>query len=257
MLRLIYGVLMGTSTHYIKKSQRPLLSIEFVECGGVWLAIGGTHNCGILHHEGKILLIDTGSLAMASQLKLFIDQRWANAQVTVILQTHHHSEAAGGSEIFSHSAEIYRAAEIPASEPKQIIFGSQLIELQACPGLCGSSNVIVNLRQARLAFLGQLFFNQIHPILRIEEGIDVKIWTQTLRQLSGRAGVDHWIGAEGPLGSKADVMLFADYLRDLSDPNIEFSHCRSRYDWKEIPAITSLEENFELLRHHQQTHLTL
>jgi hypothetical protein len=51
--------------------------------------------------------------------------------------------------------------------------------------------------------------------------------------------------------------MFISYLRDLSDPAVEFSRCRELYDWLEIPSHTSLEENFDLLREQKRTHATL
>jgi hypothetical protein len=117
------------------------------------------------------------------------------------------------------------------------------------PHQCATgSDLVIFLEHRSIMFLGALFYNHIQPVLRIGPHFDVGVWIESLEGLLERFKPKTVIPAEGDPGTIEDVQTFISYLRDLSDPKIEFRECRSKYNWPEIPSYTSLEENFDLIR---------
>jgi glyoxylase-like metal-dependent hydrolase (beta-lactamase superfamily II) len=122
------------------------------------------------------------------------------------------------------------------------------VHLIPIPAASTGSDLVIFLEKRALLFAGPLFYNHMQPVLRAGPGLKPCEWVRTLEELLARFQPRHVVPAEGDLGTEEDVREFIAYLKALSDPEVEFSYCRSNFDWPEIPGTTSLEENFDLVR---------
>lgn len=233
---------MGTTIDYVKSSKRHVWPSLFRKVDDeLTIQIGGTHNCGILFSKGEIGLIDSGSGQATQDLKDWLSKSYPHARVSWILNTCSDHDAAGGNELFPEAELLSQKNESQSSK-----FASESILVQSASSITGDDDRIIYLKSHRILFLGRLFSNRIHPVLPARAHI--QRWLGFLKNVGSDFPYGTGVPAEGNLGGPLDVDLFHNYLRDLSDPNVEFSICRRNYDWTEIPGLTSLEENFDFLR---------
>jgi hypothetical protein len=108
-----------------------------------------------------------------------------------------------------------------------------------------------------MMMFGALFANRIHPVLKIGVAPRATEWIATLEDLLTRFSPEICVPGEGDIGSGDDVREFVRYLRALTDDSVEFSECRKKFDWMEIPRTTSLEENYDILRRNVKTHTSI
>jgi len=272
-VRFTYGLFMGTSTPFLKPAKRylfPVFRKEVTPDFGLFL--GGSGICGYLHAQGETVVINTNQGFAAASFRKWVDEQAPQWPITVLL-TSLDADFAGGSVAFSDAKGIFanpansrqlglavggftERTETVSAEKLLECAGEKIYLIPVAP-VASATSLVVFLERHSVLFLGPLFFNRIHPILRADADLSVKRWTEVVDGLLKRFQPRVIVPAEGDIGSETDVRNFLNYLRDLADPAVEFSYCRKTYDWPEIPSYTSLEENFDQLRQNIKTHTTL
>lgn len=249
-LRFLTGLIMGTSVPYIKPSNRFLWPTALQKVDDQFsLFLGGSCVCGILASEAQCLLINTNSGAAAKQLKTYIAQD-LNLKVKQVISTSDGKDFIDGNRYYAPESQFIRSL----TNEQNLQFAGEELLLVPIQKAASTCDLVVYLKSRKTLFLGALFYNKIHPIFRPADGMNIKNWILQLEEVMNRFQPEKIIPAEGDVGSALDVFEFISYLKILSDPQIEFSECRKRFDWIEIPGQTSLEENFELLRAKLKTH---
>ncbi len=263
-LRFIYGMAMGTSVPYIKPTNRFMWPTALRKIDdNLSLFLGGSCVCGILHDSQGSLLINTNSGAAGAQLHQFMTDE-IKSPAPIIINTSAINDVLGGSKFFLNSTRILipdvsdknLLREWPdrpetlekITEEKTIELAGETCVIVPVRDSASHCDLAVFLKKRKILFLGSLFYNRIHPVLRSLEGMNVNHWIGNLEALMERFQPNQVIPAEGDVGDTKSLLEFISYLKSLSDPKVEFSDCRKNYDWLEIPGQTSLEENFDLLR---------
>lgn len=260
---------MGTSTPYLKPTKRFLYPTATVEIDQkLVLFLGGSGVCAALGGGNDAILINTnqGVAAKGWQEELAKREIATAAPLVLLSQS---AEFSGGVALSADATKIYHAGNLrlPSEQVNQRFFhveeelqievsgeAVQLIPLENC---VTGSDLAVFLPSRSMLFLGPLFYNRIHPIVRFGEDLNPEKWIRTLRELMSRFKPEIIVPGEGDLANADDVEQFISYLVALTDTAVEFSYCRERFDWAEIPSLTSLEENFDMLRSRKKTHTTL
>lgn len=274
MIRFAYGLFMGTSTPFLKPTKRflfPILRHDYDANLGLFL--GGSGVCGLLVGQGEALVINTNQGSAASDFRRWVDERAGRGAETVVLSALT-PDFAKGLIMFADARRIFvgpgstkalRAelgdlasrAEVVASETVIEVAGERVRLIPYGPAAT-ESDLVAYLEGRQVVFLGALFYNRVHPILRAGPNLKPLEWIRALEEVLERFSyAKTFIPAEGDVGSREDVHDFVSYLKDLINPEVSFAHCRERYDWPEIPSYTSLEENFDFLRERIKSHTTL
>lgn len=271
-IRFTYGLLMGTSTPLLKPVQRFLYPThKHTIDPELSLLLGGSGICAILTApNGERLVINTNQGAAAKELRAWANEKGQGEEKLILTSTV--SDMAGAVSLYSLSSEIYFAGEgsalraalpegqgklIQVEKDRVIEFAGERIHLLPVGPAASGSDLVVFLEKRATLFLGPLFYNRLHPILRPGKGFSPEGWIRALENIVVRFQPKIIVPAEGDLAGGADLILFISYLKDLTDPKTEFSDCRRKYDWAEIPSYTSLEENFDLLHEKVKSHTTL
>lgn len=262
-LRFVYSLMMGVSTPRLKRSKRYLFPIHREEIDPEFgLFLGGSCVCGFLQGGDDLLVINTNQAEPAKQFMSWLDERTVRGAAIVVL-TSMGKDFSGGVPLYSEAKRIITGIRnkdaVPENWPKEITTRLQFIETETVIDIgdervrlipieeeANGTDLAVYLEKRSTLFTGPLFFNRIHPVLASE--IDVDVWIKQLEKLLSKFEPKTIVPAEGDLASVDDVREFVSYLKALSDPAVEFSECRQKYDWPEIPATTSLEENFDTIR---------
>lgn len=279
LIRFSYGLFMGTSTPFLKPTKRFLFPTHRHEVDrelGVFL--GGSGLCGVVARGSEAAVINTNQGEPSKEFRQWVDERKGSALLKALVLNSVASDFSRGIGGFLDAETIYvgpvssRAlrdsfgdlwesiadrVKIVREETLLEIAGEQLRLIPVAPAAT-DSDLVVYLENHAMLFLGPLFYNRIHPILRAGSGLQPEKWIRTLDELLMRfPQAKIFIPAEGDLGTQDDVREFVSYLRSFTDSEVEFSSCRANFDWPEIPSYTSLEENFDLLREKVKSHTSL
>lgn len=279
LIRFSYGLFMGTSTPFLKPTKRFLFPVHRHEVDrGLGVFLGGSSLCGIVtREESDAFVINTNQGNPAKEFRQWVDERRGKADITLVLNSIE-SDFSRGIGSFLDATRIYLGPASPrtlreafagqwdefagrvqiVNEETEIeIAGERVLLIPAAPAAT-DSDLVVYLEAHGALFLGPLFYNRIHPVLRAGSALQPQEWIRRLDELLMRFPEARlFVPAEGDIGTRDDVREFVAYLRALTDPEVEFSVCRQRFDWPEIPSCTSLEENFDLLRARIKSHVYL
>ncbi len=268
-LRFIYGMFMGTSVQYIKPTKRHMFGTLWEPLDeNAFVQHGGSSNCLVLRQGDKALVVNSGQAGPAQKMLEELRQLGVR-QVEILIATSLFQDFVNGWEKLAPTQVLVGAYPVDRlreyfgerclsiAEPKIIEWGLEKVEIvPLAPGF-STRDLAVFLHRRKILILGGMFYNRIHPVIHPGLGFDVDSWVRQLGELVGRFKPDRILPAEGDWGKAVDVDLFARYLTDLTNPEVEFQYCRKNYDWIEIPSYTSLEENFDLLREKKKNHTTL
>ena len=252
--RNLYGLLMGTTTDFLKPSRRPhwpthLHSID----ENLKVFLGGTGNCGVLFSDDKCLLINCNSGASSARLAQLV----AEKKSLTLVGTSGLADYIGGANQFQWQ-EIFLPAGFKAKkesfsfnlieETTEIPWGDEQVVFIPVKQTFSKSDLIVYLKNRQILFMGGLFYNNIHPIFDRHRGVNFSQWKSYLENICKKYPSQTIVPHEGDLCGPSELNSFSQYLGALSDPSTEFSFCRQNFDWREIPGYTSLEENFDFVR---------
>ncbi len=263
-LRFIYGMAMGTSVPYIKPSNRFLWPTALTKIDNQFsLFLGGSCVCGVLGDAEQTILLNTNSGTAAIQLQQIVEHQFKSQRLS-IFNTSVAADFFSGNQYFSSAIKFYLPTvsenELRGAWPdrpehvelileeRTFVVGQETFVVVPVTDSSSHCDLAIFLKSRKVLFLGALFFNGIHPILRSHNGMNVGNWIRNLESLYSRFQPLKIVPAEGDLASPEELKKFIAYLKALSDPMVEFSECRKNFDWIEIPGQTSLEENFDLLR---------
>lgn len=256
-VRMLYGLSMGTSVQFIKPKQRYLWPTHWHKVDDkLSLFLGGSGNCGVLRSQDKVLLIDVNSDKPSLELKSKLE----NSPVEKIIITSLQGDCYGGLEHIKSSEVVLPGSHRNImdsltetkfqilTEDQEFTFGEEKINVHGFKSTYSKNELVVYLKSHNVVFMGPLFYNRIHPLLQMKVGVNVENWMDAIEKVIQLYPTASFVPKEGDVGDINDIKHFLSYLKDLNNPEVEFSYCRQNYDWAEIPRITSLEENFDLIR---------
>jgi glyoxylase-like metal-dependent hydrolase (beta-lactamase superfamily II) len=268
-LRMAYGLFMGTSVQYIKPTNRYLFPTKVEKVAeNLWVQLGGAGIVGVLKSGNEVLLINCNQTKATQKLLEDLDFL-SSKSIKNLVVTNVFSDFYGGFSELKLEEFCFYAPKVNSSwinkyfreeleplkknykkvETNQCVkFGDHEVEFDFYENCHSEGDLVVRIPKLKVAFMGGLFYNQIHPVLRIQQGMDIQSWKGTLEYYINNFSDYQFVPAEGEISSVEDLKLFLRYLEALTNPEVEFSECRENYDWMEIPSHTSLEENFDLLR---------
>ncbi|MCB0377761.1 MAG: hypothetical protein KDD33_04650 [Bdellovibrionales bacterium] len=236
-----WGVFMGTTVDYVKPEKRPLWPSHVHDVDQSFsYFLGGSGNCGVLKNGKETLLINCNSGVASQKLKDNL-----SGQTPTLIATSTFPDYIGGANEFSFT-KIITPRDV--SETIEIQWGDETVVIEPVEATFSEKDIVVYLKNRKVLFLGGLFYNGIHPIIDSQRGLNPKNWVETLQALVKKYQPSHLVPHEGDVCEAKKLQGFVDYLQSLSDSAVEFSLCREKFDWPEIPGYTSLEENFDLLR---------
>jgi glyoxylase-like metal-dependent hydrolase (beta-lactamase superfamily II) len=207
---------------------------------GFFTGRGGT--MGYLVDAKGVAVVDS---QFPDSAKLFLEglnQRSKDRPVDRLINTHHHGDHTGGNIVFKGSAKKVvahaKAAEHMKAPPggnppkdEQLYpdatftdvwreqVGDEWIRAKHYGRAHTSGDAVITFERANVAHLGDLGFNQRHPVTDGPAGATVKGWVSVLEAATKDHNNDtiyifgHSLNATIPVtGNRADVLKFRDYL---------------------------------------------
>lgn len=282
-LRWIYGLVMGTSTPWLK-AKRPSRPEREIELGpNTSLFVGGTANGARSGrwtvNRSAIAFRATHQVATTPWLDSLIAMASPQTQAQSQVRTHEQLQDINGLSVSTFSAAANRAewrwlfeklkltdtTLVAVDKPMHFdesVTGDGPIQLIPYMNAHTGADLVAILENHGVILCGALFSNKIHPLVDPKGPVSVSGWLLALDQIRQRAiELNQRLGRPatllGEIGEPAlfdipsstdPLNQFAQYLSDLSNPSFPFNEARTKYDWPELIGQTSLEENFDLLK---------
>ncbi len=209
---------------------------------GFFTMRGGT--IGYLIDPRAVVVIDSQYPAEGKACLDGINQRSNNRPVDVLINTHHHADHTGGNISFKGAAKHVvaqaKAAELmrnpPGAQPpagEQLYPDTTFAETWAADAgdervranfygpAHTSGDVVVTFERANVAHMGDLMFNQRHPIVDRAAGASIKNWIAVLERVPRDHAADtiyifgHANTGLPVTGGPSDLARLHDYLAAL------------------------------------------
>ena len=222
---------------------------------GTFTMRGGT--VGWLVNPRGVAVVDTQFLPEARALLDGLQTRSNNRGVDVLLNTHHHGDHTSGNPVFrgiarrvvAHSmADLHlRRAPMPQQQPLQqqqqqpqqpqpqnapeplypdttfthswsTDVGDERIVARHHGRAHTSGDAVITFERANVVHMGDLMFNQRHPVVDRAAGASMRNWMRVLEQVANAHARDtiyifgHANTGQPVTGSSADLLRFRDYL---------------------------------------------
>lgn len=208
---------------------------------GYFTMRGGT--IGYLVNAGGVAVVDSQFPAEATACITGLNERSNNRGVDFLINSHHHGDHTGGNISFRGVAKKVvahtKAAEHMKAPPGQnpptdqlfpdttfgdtwsLDLGDEKISAKHYGRAHTSGDIVVTFERANVVHMGDLMFNQRHPLVDGPAGATVRGWITVLDQ-TARAHADDTIyifghantalPADAVIGNAGDLAKFRDYF---------------------------------------------
>lgn len=209
---------------------------------GYFTMRGGT--IGFLVNPGAVAVVDSQFPPEAKACLDGLNQRSNNRPVDFLINTHHHGDHSAGNisfkgvakKVVAHAtaAEHMKAPPgQPAPTTEQLFpdttftetwsadAGDEKIRAKFYGRAHTSGDVVITFERANVAHMGDLMFNQRHPVVDRAAGATLRNWMKVLdAAVKDHASDTVYIFGHGNTGlpvtgSRGDLMKFIDYLGSL------------------------------------------
>jgi cyclase len=206
---------------------------------GFFTMRGGT--IGYLVDPASVVVVDSQYAVEGKACLDGLNTRSKNRAVDLLINTHHHGDHTGGNISFKGSAKHVvshvRAAELmknpPGAQPPppDQLFpdttftdswaadaGGEKMRAKFYGAAHTSGDVVVTFERANVAHMGDLMFNQRHPLVDRAAGASIKNWIAVLERVPRDHAADtiyifgHANTGLPVTGSAGDLGRFRDYL---------------------------------------------
>lgn len=205
---------------------------------GFFTMQGGT--IGYMVSDGGVVVVDTQFPASGKACLDGLNQRSNNRPVDLLLNTHHHGDHSGGNisfrgaakKVVAHAKAAEHMRQPPgANPPGDQLFpdttftdtwsadvGDERIVARHYGRAHTSGDAVITFERANVAHMGDLMFNQRHPVVDRAAGATLRNWMTVLeRTVAAHANDTVYIfghgGANLPLtGSHTDLARFREYI---------------------------------------------
>ena len=208
---------------------------------GYFTMRGGT--IGWLVNPNAVVVVDSQFPAEATACLTGLNERSSNRGVDFLINSHHHGDHSGGNISFRGVAKKVvaheKAAEHMRNPPGQQPPADQLYPDTTFPAAWSadvgdekvsakfygrahtSGDITITFERANVVHMGDLMFNQRHPVVDRGAGATMRNWMTVLDQTArdhandtiyifGHANTS--LGPTGVVGNAADLASFKDYL---------------------------------------------
>ena len=202
----------------------------------VFMLKGAGGNIGVSAGEDGVLIIDDQFAPLAEKITAAL--RDINpANVTYIVNTHHHGDHTGGNEWFRmhHSATVFahhnvreRMAKLPTSKQNALPvvtyeqgikfhFNGETIKVMHLPKGHTDGDSVIFFENANIVHMGDLFFNGMFPFIDLRNGGSVQGYIDNVATMLDSID-DHTtiIPGHGPVAKKSDLSAFLQMMRETA-----------------------------------------
>jgi glyoxylase-like metal-dependent hydrolase (beta-lactamase superfamily II) len=211
---------------------------------GFFTMRGGT--IGYLVNAGGVAVVDSQFPAEATACLKGLNERSGNRPVDFLINTHHHGDHTGGNISFRGAAKSVvaqqKAAEdmkappgspapAPGATPPDQLYpdttfaeswssdlGDEKISARFYGRAHTSGDAVITFERANVAHMGDLMFNQRHPVVDRAAGASLRNWATILERVPRDHAADtvyifgHANNGQPVTGSGKDLAMFHDYI---------------------------------------------
>jgi glyoxylase-like metal-dependent hydrolase (beta-lactamase superfamily II) len=202
---------------------------------------GGT--IGWLVEPNAVVVVDTQFPAEAAALLEGLQARSGNRGVDLLINTHHHGDHTGGNSTFrgvarkvvAHARAAEHMRQPPGGQPPadqlypdttftgewSDAAGAERIHVRHLGPAHTSGDAVITFERANVVHMGDLVFNQRHPVVDRPAGASIRNWQNVLDRAAAAHDNDtvyifgHAGSGQPVTGGRSELGRFRDYLGAL------------------------------------------
>jgi glyoxylase-like metal-dependent hydrolase (beta-lactamase superfamily II) len=213
---------------------------------GYFTMRGGT--IGYLVNPGAVVVVDAQFPAEATACLAGLNERSGNRGVDLLINTHHHGDHTGGNisfrgaakKVVAHVKADEHTRQPPGGQPPadqlyadttftenwSADVGDEKVVARYYGRGHTSGDAVITFERANVVHMGDLMFNQRHPVVDRTAGATIRNWVTILERTVRDHGMDTVyifghantsLGPTGVIGNSADLNRFRDYLNAVLD----------------------------------------
>lgn len=223
------------------------------------LVMGGGGNSAILIGEKEVLVVESKISSGKDKLYALVKEK-AGSKSILLVNTHFHSDHAGGNELYKGNTIIAGAytredwiAEngdlgIPTEwikEKKEIQIGNETVILQNIGQAHTRNDMIVYFKNRKMIFMGDLLMIGLHPFLKEKDGSRIANYLEKQNKILQEYEIEKVIPGHGPIGGKELIQTFQTYFFDtktVAEGKSDLKQVEEKYkDWVSFLSMASTE----------------
>jgi cyclase len=205
---------------------------------GFFTMRGGT--IGYLVNQGAVVVVDSQFPAEATACITGLNERSGGRPVDVLINTHHHGDHSGGNRSFrgvaktvvAHAKADEHMRQPPGGQPPtdQLFpdktftdawsadVGDERVSARYYGRAHTSGDAVITFERANVVHMGDLMFNQRHPVVDCPAGATLRGWMTVLERVPRDHANDttyifgHANTGLAVTGTQAELAKFRDYL---------------------------------------------
>jgi cyclase len=232
LLVLAGGAFAGNQLYRFLRSETIKIDERF------YVVQGGGGNTAVLIGNDGVLVVDTKFARPGRQLAATV-AALTDKPVKVIINTHYHFDHTRGNVNYAPGTDVIAQRHTRArllaldkdfwevepawsllpsdlvDDEKDLQFGDETVRI-VHPGRGHTDgDVVVYFTKRRVLHAGDLFLHAMYPFIDRRDGGSVREWVTALDKVLALGDVQQYIPGHGPLSTRADVVRFQSYLRNL------------------------------------------
>jgi cyclase len=236
---------------------------------GFFTMQGGT--IGYLVNAGAVVVVDSQFPAPAKACLDGLNERSGNKPVDFLINTHHHGDHSGGNvsfrgvakKVVAHVKADEHMRQPPGAQPPadqlfpdttfpenwQSDVGDERVSARHYGRAHTSGDIVVTFERANVVHMGDLMFNQRHPVVDRAAGATIRNWINVLERTPRDHAADtiyifgHANAGLPVTGSASDLLRFRDYFGALLS-HVEAQH-KAGLSREQILAVRDPLKGFE------------
>jgi len=230
------------------------------------LILGGGGNSGIIVGDSAVVVVDTKMMGSSEDLYKLAKEK-AGMKPIIVINTHYHGDHVKGNKYFkgsriyigSYGKEFLQKNIDPENQPTDFVkdsllidLGSEKVHLYNLGQAHTLNDLVVYLSNHNILFTGDLIFNRVNPVLKVESDARVSQWIHVLDTILSRWGGSEIVPGHGQAGNKEMVLSMRQYFIDMTtaamDPGKENQLTEKYKDWTKFPGMSSPEKTIEYIK---------
>ena len=203
----------------------------------VWVIHGLGGNVGVLRTAEGAVVVDTMSFPLQGRRVRQIAEELSGGPIQAIINTHYHWDHTHGNTVFPTGTAVVASSRTLVhlksrdarfwSDDAAALLPNRLTETSLTLSIGGKTiecshfghghtdgDLVVRFVEDAVLHAGDLLFSDSYPRVDLEAGGSVQNWPDTLRKVL-TLEFEHVIPGHGPLGTRADIILFRTFLEAL------------------------------------------
>ena len=272
IIALILVVILAIGVFLFRPFYQKFFAVETITYDPqLTIYLGGGGNSIVLSSEDgtTALVVDSKMGGAAKDIRNSI-----KAGEIIMINTHSHSDHTAGNSLYPSSKIISGAYDrqqwdidseksrypdilLKAGEEKIMRIGTEKVHIRNMGHAHAMNNVVVYLEKRQLLVTGDLVFLDMHPVLLVKSGSNVKLWVGILDDLNNHYIIKALVPGHGSVSDRNALVAMKDYFVSIGDsighPEKQAVLKKKYKDYFSIPFMSGFDKTLKYIENERKS----